>query len=107
MSEQDAVFADYSRYYDLLYGDKDYDAETAYVHALLARHGLSRASVLEFGSGTGRPGAARALRLTASITVRTTSRSSGSPNSNGFVSSGRGRAAPRASRSSRRCSSGT
>jgi SAM-dependent methyltransferase len=56
VSEQESVFADYSRYYDLLYGDKDYDAETAYVQALLARHGLKQASVLEFGCGTGRHG---------------------------------------------------
>lgn len=51
------VFADYSRYYDLLYADKDYAAEAAYVAALLRDCRPGTRSVVEFGSGTGRHGA--------------------------------------------------
>lgn len=47
------VFAGYSRYYDLLYRDKDYDAETRWVAALLDRHVPDARSILEIGSGTG------------------------------------------------------
>lgn len=49
------VFNAYSRYYDLLYRDKDYVAETDYVARLLRAHGAGT-DVLEFGSGTGRHG---------------------------------------------------
>jgi SAM-dependent methyltransferase len=49
------VFNLYSRYYDLLYRDKDYVAETDYVARLLHAHGAGK-DVLEFGSGTGRHG---------------------------------------------------
>lgn len=47
------VFAGYSRYYDLLYRDKDYEAETRWVAALLGRHVPDARSILEIGSGTG------------------------------------------------------
>ncbi len=47
-------FSDYSRYYDLLYADKDYDAEAAGVTALLDRFGSSPRRLLELGCGTGR-----------------------------------------------------
>ena len=43
-----------SRYYDLLYQEKDSAAEAAYVDELLQRHGIGGQSLLEFGSGTGR-----------------------------------------------------
>ncbi len=46
----------YSRYYYLLYTDKDYAAETEYIHSLLTRHGVQQGNLLEFGSGTGRHG---------------------------------------------------
>lgn len=46
----------YSRYYDLLYQDKDYPAEAKYISNLLAGHGIDRGSLLEFGSGTGKHG---------------------------------------------------
>ncbi len=61
------VFDAYSRYYDLLYQDKDYAAEVTYADALLQRHGISGRELLEFGSGTGRHGrllAERAYRVT-------------------------------------------
>lgn len=50
------VFNSYSRYYDLLYKYKDYRAETAYVQSLLARYGVQKGDLLEFGSGTGKHG---------------------------------------------------
>lgn len=50
------MFDAYSRYYDLLYQDKDYGAEAAYVDALLQRHGITGRELLEFGCGTGRHG---------------------------------------------------
>ena len=45
-----------SRYYDLLYQEKDSAAEAAYLDGLLQRHGISGLELLEFGSGTGRHG---------------------------------------------------
>lgn len=54
MSEK--VFNAYSRYYDLLYRDKDYAGEVAYISSLLTRHGISTGNLLEFGSGTGKHG---------------------------------------------------
>lgn len=47
------AFNDYSKYYDLLYQDKDYKGEVEYICALLETHGLREGRVLEFGSGTG------------------------------------------------------
>jgi SAM-dependent methyltransferase len=49
-----AVFGDYSRYYDLLYRDKDYAGEAAYVHDLIERHRPGSVSILDLGCGTGR-----------------------------------------------------
>ena len=50
------VFDAYSRYYDLLYQDKDYAGETDYIKNLLCRHGIVNGDLLEFGSGTGKHG---------------------------------------------------
>ncbi len=47
-------FGVYSRYYDLLYQDKDYDREADYIHQLVARFAPRVQSVLELGCGTGR-----------------------------------------------------
>jgi len=49
-------FDAYSRYYDLVYRDKDYAAEAKYVDGLLRRHGVAGSDLLEFGSGTGKHG---------------------------------------------------
>lgn len=49
-------FNAYSRYYDLLYRDKDYAAEVNYIHGLLGRYGVAGQEILEFGSGTGKHG---------------------------------------------------
>jgi len=48
------VFADYSRYYDLLYRDKDYATEVYFVERLIRAHCPLAASILELGCGTGR-----------------------------------------------------
>jgi SAM-dependent methyltransferase len=48
------VFDAYAAYYDLLYRDKDYARETAYVLGLLTEHGVRGGELLELGCGTGR-----------------------------------------------------
>ena len=48
-----SVFAGYSRYYDLLYRDKDYTGEAKWVAELLRKHAPHAKSLLEIGSGTG------------------------------------------------------
>ena len=55
------LFQGYSQYYDLLYREKDYEREAAYIDALLRRHGVLGKNILELGSGTGR----HARRLSA------------------------------------------
>lgn len=50
------LFGQYARYYDLLYRDKDYPAEVAYVVRTMRTYVSSARSLLEFGSGTGRHG---------------------------------------------------
>lgn len=49
-------FNTYSIYYDLLYRDKDYEAEVDYITNLLNRFGIKGKDILEFGSGTGKHG---------------------------------------------------
>lgn len=44
----------YSRYYDLLYADKDYNAEAAYVLQLIETYAPKAKTILELGSGTGK-----------------------------------------------------
>jgi SAM-dependent methyltransferase len=56
MKTTPSVFNAYSRYYDLLYRDKDYFGEVNYIQALLNRHGIAEGNLLEFGSGTGKHG---------------------------------------------------
>ena len=48
-----SVFDAYAAYYDLLYRDKDYAGEAAYVHDLLQHHAPGVRDVLELGCGTG------------------------------------------------------
>jgi SAM-dependent methyltransferase len=50
------VFDRYGHYYDLLYRDKDYEAEVEYVLRALRSAAPRTTTVLEFGSGTGRHG---------------------------------------------------
>jgi SAM-dependent methyltransferase len=56
MNSTSDVFDAYSRYYDLLYKDKDYESEVNYVDKLLRKYGMQGNDVLEFGSGTGKHG---------------------------------------------------
>ena len=52
----DKSFKKYSQYYDLLYQDKDYQAESMYVTELLRSVNANTYDILEFGSGTGQHG---------------------------------------------------
>ena len=47
------VFGNYSKYYDLLYQDKDYVGEVEYVHGLIQRYASRAKSIIELGCGTG------------------------------------------------------
>ena len=49
-----SIFADYSKYYDLLYKDKDYNAEVSFIDSLLQTHANKANKILELGSGTGK-----------------------------------------------------
>jgi SAM-dependent methyltransferase len=55
-----ALFADYARYYNLLYQDKDYAGEAGFILDILKKHGCAPATLLDLGCGTGR----HALELT-------------------------------------------
>ena len=48
------MFHKYSNLYDLIYDDKNTAEEAEYLDIVLRAHGLKNASLLEFGSGTGR-----------------------------------------------------
>jgi len=48
-----SVFIKYACYYDLLYKDKDYSAEGAYIHHLIQKFAPETRSILELGCGTG------------------------------------------------------
>ena len=47
------VFVEYAPWYDLLYRDKDYAAEAAFVEARLRDHGTTSGRLLDLGCGTG------------------------------------------------------
>lgn len=49
-----SLFGEYARYYDLLYRDKDYAAEVAYIHDILQQHCPAAHSILNLGCGSGR-----------------------------------------------------
>lgn len=49
-----AVFQHYARYYDLLYKDKDYPAEIAYISGLIDKYQPEAKTILDLGCGTGR-----------------------------------------------------
>ncbi len=48
-----SVFAGYSRYYDLLYRDKDYAGEADYIAGLIRAYSPNAKTVMEIGCGTG------------------------------------------------------
>ena len=50
------LFDLYGAYYDALYSDKDYSAETDYIVKTFKSNGLKDGEILEFGCGTGRHG---------------------------------------------------
>lgn len=54
-----STFQSYASYYDLLYQEKNYSREAAYVDALIKRYGKQAHTVLDLGCGTGKH--ARAL----------------------------------------------
>ena len=47
------IFEKYAKYYDLLYKDKDYKAESEYTSSLIKEYKPEAKKILEFGSGTG------------------------------------------------------
>jgi SAM-dependent methyltransferase len=47
------AFGQYAPWYDLLYEDKDYVSETAFVQDQLRRHGANPGTLLDLGCGTG------------------------------------------------------
>ena len=47
-------FGEYARYYDLLYADKDYAAETAFVREIIRRLAPGARTLLELGCGSAR-----------------------------------------------------
>jgi SAM-dependent methyltransferase len=47
------VFGNYARYYDLLYRDKDYAGEAAFIDRLIRTHHPNARDLLELGCGTG------------------------------------------------------
>ncbi|MCS5712313.1 methyltransferase domain-containing protein [Candidatus Berkiella aquae] len=49
-----SIFADYSKYYDLLYQDKDYNSEVGFIDGLLKQYAKQPKTLLELGSGTGK-----------------------------------------------------
>jgi SAM-dependent methyltransferase len=49
-----SVFGSYSRYYNLLYQDKDYAGEASYIRSLIRQHHPNAHSLLDLGCGTGR-----------------------------------------------------
>jgi len=48
------IFDAYAKYYDLLYSEKDYGAESKFVESLLEEHECSGRRILELGCGTGK-----------------------------------------------------
>ncbi|MGO8879554.1 MAG: class I SAM-dependent DNA methyltransferase [Desulfomonilaceae bacterium] len=48
-----SLFEAYSRYYDLLYQDKDYESESDYIQRLIQQNVPGAKNILELGCGTG------------------------------------------------------
>ncbi|MBA4369739.1 MAG: SAM-dependent methyltransferase [Desulfobacterium sp.] len=48
------AFGDYGKYYNLLYQDKDYASEVAYIEMLIEKNSPGAKTVLDLGCGTGR-----------------------------------------------------
>jgi SAM-dependent methyltransferase len=50
---QVGIYEDFGRFYDLIYRDKDYAAESEFVYSLIRKYTPDARSVLELGCGTG------------------------------------------------------
>tara|TARA_B100001093_G_C26806127_1_gene1005557 strand:+ start:849 stop:1634 length:786 start_codon:yes stop_codon:yes gene_type:complete len=48
------IFGTYSKYYDLIYDDKDYEEEALYINKLIKTYKKSAAKILDIGCGTGK-----------------------------------------------------
>lgn len=48
------IFGNYARYYNLLYRDKDYTGEAAYIHRLIKTYASGARTLLDLGCGTGK-----------------------------------------------------
>lgn len=48
------VFGNYSEYYNLLYQDKDYEAESSYIESLIKKFNADTKKIFEMGCGTGK-----------------------------------------------------
>ena len=46
----------YSKYYNLLYADKDYKSESGYIQRLIKKYSPNGKTILDLGSGTGKHG---------------------------------------------------
>lgn len=57
-----SVFGNYSRYYDLLYKDKDYAGEAKYIAGLIKKNAPGAKTILELGCGTGKHAALLAAK---------------------------------------------
>lgn len=47
-------FREYSKYYNLLYKDKDYKSEAKYIHSLIQKYRPEAKAIFEMGCGTGK-----------------------------------------------------
>lgn len=54
MADNRTAFQEYSKYYDLLYKDKDYFGEAETIHTLIQQFAPGAKALLEVGSGTGK-----------------------------------------------------
>jgi hypothetical protein len=67
------AFGEYAKYYDLLYADKDYAAETTFVREIIRRLAPGARTLLELGCGSARrriQGMAHRQSLATAILVR-------------------------------------
>lgn len=54
MNQKESIFEAYAQYYDLLYQEKSYEQEVAYVTSLINRYAPQATTVLDLGCGTGK-----------------------------------------------------
>jgi SAM-dependent methyltransferase len=53
MQQSKKIFDAYSKYYNLIYQNKNYKTEVDYIHKLISKFNYSNKNILELGSGTG------------------------------------------------------